>query len=203
MAMCPLRVCRVCGKPSERITADKSAFDRQPQLATHIKERREATGVTSAEINERLGYKEIAKNWERTDRHGASIPNVDDWLIIKPWLGLSDEFDDLVCGERRWTESTTTYELGGSNGEKARTARESGFSPHMLNRANAIRSDLGWSDCGHNAWRTGVVLDPFAGSGTTLQAAQNVGRHAIGIDLDPRNASLAQQRVGMFMEVTG
>lgn len=39
-------------------------------------------------------------------------------------------------------------------------------------------------------------------SGPTLEAAQNVGRHAIGIDLDPRNADLAQQRVGMFMEVT-
>jgi DNA modification methylase len=60
---------------------------------------------------------------------------------------------------------------------------------------------LGWSDCGHNTWRTGRVLDPFAGSGTTLQAAQNVGRHATGIDLDNRNAHLAQDRVGMFLEV--
>jgi len=60
---------------------------------------------------------------------------------------------------------------------------------------------LGWSDCGHDNWRTGVTLDPFAGSGTTLEAAQAVGRHAIGIDLDERNADLAQARVGMFLEV--
>lgn len=52
-------------------------------------------------------------------------------------------------------------------------------------------------------WRTGVVLDPFAGSGTTIEAAQAVGRHAIGIDLDARNADLARERVGMFLEVAG
>jgi len=47
------------------------------------------------------------------------------------------------------------------------------------------------------------VLDSFAGSGTTLEAAQAVGRHAIGIDIDSRNADLAQQRVGMFLEIDG
>ena len=60
---------------------------------------------------------------------------------------------------------------------------------------------LGWTDCGHNNWRTGVTLDPFCGSGTTLVAAQAVGRHAIGIDIDERNADLARERCGMFMEV--
>jgi hypothetical protein len=60
---------------------------------------------------------------------------------------------------------------------------------------------LGWTECGHDTWRTGVVLDPFAGSGTTLEAAQIVGRHGIGIDLDARNADLARERVGMFLDV--
>lgn len=62
---------------------------------------------------------------------------------------------------------------------------------------------LGWSDCGHDNWRTGNVLDPFAGSGTTLEAAQAVGRRAIGIDLDERNADLARERVGMFLTLDG
>lgn len=66
-----------------------------------------------------------------------------------------------------------------------------------------VSPTLGWSTCGHDDWRVGVVLDPFAGSGTTLEAAQAVGRHAIGIDLDNRNADLATQRVGMFLEVDG
>jgi site-specific DNA-methyltransferase (cytosine-N4-specific) len=58
---------------------------------------------------------------------------------------------------------------------------------------------LGWTDCGHNTWRTGIVLDPFAGSGTTLAVATGHGRNAIGIDIDGRNADLALGRVGPLM----
>jgi hypothetical protein len=62
---------------------------------------------------------------------------------------------------------------------------------------------LGWSDCGHDDWRRGIVLDPFAGSGTTLEVATGHGRDAIGIDIDARNADLAVERVGMFLDVEG
>ena len=69
--------------------------------------------------------------------------------------------------------------------------------------ASVIRSapTLGWTDCGHDTWRRGIVLDPFAGTGTTLAAAEGHGRDSIGIDLDPRNLALAQDRVGMFLNV--
>ena len=64
------------------------------------------------------------------------------------------------------------------------------------------RETVGWSDCGcGDNWRPGVVLDPFAGSGTTLMVATGNGRDAIGIDLDDRNADLAQARCGMFLTV--
>jgi len=61
--------------------------------------------------------------------------------------------------------------------------------------------DSTWTDCGHDNWRTGVVLDPFGGSGTTGVAAQAVGRDCIMIDLDERNADLARERCGMFLDV--
>jgi len=41
----------------------------------------------------------------------------------------------------------------------------------------------------------GSVLDPFAGSGTTLIAAASCGRSAVGIELDPRYAALARRRI--------
>jgi site-specific DNA-methyltransferase (adenine-specific) len=40
-----------------------------------------------------------------------------------------------------------------------------------------------------------IVLDPFAGSGTTAVASQELGRRFIGIELDPDYAAKAQQRV--------
>lgn len=66
----------------------------------------------------------------------------------------------------------------------------------------AERRTLGWTDCGHDAWRAGVVLDPFAGSGTTLRMALGNGRSSIGIDIDERNADLPLDRVGpLYMDV--
>ncbi|HRE01005.1 MAG TPA: DNA methyltransferase, partial [Ilumatobacteraceae bacterium] len=37
--------------------------------------------------------------------------------------------------------------------------------------------------------------DPFCGTGTTLAVAELHGRHAIGIDLDPRNELLLRARM--------
>ena len=40
-----------------------------------------------------------------------------------------------------------------------------------------------------------IVLDPFAGSGTTCVAARNLGRHYIGIDIDAENIHTACERL--------
>jgi DNA modification methylase len=41
----------------------------------------------------------------------------------------------------------------------------------------------------------GTTLDPFCGSGSTLVAAQQLGRHFVGMELDARYHTIAQQRL--------
>lgn len=57
----------------------------------------------------------------------------------------------------------------------------------------ANKRTVGWTDCGHGTAARGVVLDPFAGTGTTLKTAIDEGRDGVGVDLVP----LMDQEIGV------
>ncbi|MGO9290887.1 MAG: DNA-methyltransferase [Polyangia bacterium] len=51
-----------------------------------------------------------------------------------------------------------------------------------------------------------TILDPFAGTGTTLLAAAEASRNAIGVEIDPHYHRLAKDRLkavgGLFSKIT-
>ena len=55
---------------------------------------------------------------------------------------------------------------------------------------------LAASIVGHASQPGDLVLDPFAGYGTTVAVAERMGRRAIGIELLPAHLEIARRRVG-------
>jgi site-specific DNA-methyltransferase (adenine-specific) len=49
-------------------------------------------------------------------------------------------------------------------------------------------------------YKNDVVLDPFAGSGTSMVAAETLNRRWVGIELSPNYAKVANERVGFFVQ---
>jgi len=40
-----------------------------------------------------------------------------------------------------------------------------------------------------------TVLDPFAGTGTTLVTAHQLGRNSVGVEIDPKNSKMIRERL--------
>lgn len=130
-------------------------------------------------------------------------------LCVKPIEAMCPREVCETCGEPRRRIVGEAEYVDSQTGEvhagiKWASGILSGSGAHTEKRdGSKIRQapTLGWTDCGHDNYRPGTVLDPFAGSGTTLAVATGHSRDAIGIDLDPRNADLAHERIGMFVTV--
>ncbi|RKX64105.1 MAG: hypothetical protein DRP34_00025 [Thermodesulfobacteriota bacterium] len=55
---------------------------------------------------------------------------------------------------------------------------------------------IGWTDCGCNAgWESGIVLDPFMGSGTVAVVVERLGRRWIGKEINPEYCEIAKRRI--------
>jgi site-specific DNA-methyltransferase (adenine-specific) len=48
----------------------------------------------------------------------------------------------------------------------------------------------------------GVILDPFAGSGSTLAAANAIGYASIGIEKDARYVAMARKAIPQLASIT-
>ena len=162
---------------SDMVIACKSGqrwFDLDAVRHTHIDPRPDGRSVTATVAGKPRQKVAISAN-------PVGAPPLDTWIIsTQPYSGSH---------YATWPEELCVKPILSMCPE--RVCRECGEPSR--------RAMVGWTDCGHDSWRPGVVLDPFAGSGTTLQVATRLGRDAIGIDLDERNHTLIHTRVGMFM----
>jgi site-specific DNA-methyltransferase (adenine-specific) len=124
-------------------------------------------------------------------KHIKTIKGVPEWVgemgevedkngIMKNKMMYTDtqkrEFIDLVFGQWNYFADT-------------KSMTKATFSMDIPTKAIKILT-----------YKNDIVLDPFAGSGTSLVAAETLDRRWIGIELSPNYSEVAKKRVNVFVE---
>lgn len=107
----------------------------------------------------------------------------------KPWVRVVEKGEPV---QQHWAPGTQ---------EKIHTAQGTHGATSVMNTGFVTPNvTVGWQptcDCGPPApTRPGLVLDPFAGSGTVGVVCVRHGRDFIGIELNPGYADMARRRIG-------
>lgn len=133
------------------------------------------------------GYTQVGAVQDSARAAGLNVKSVVVWDKAMPSLGegIRNQYELAVLARKGTPCETWT------GGNVWRITRETGRPehPHMkpikLMRAVVER----YSPV------SGLVVDPFMGSGTTLRAAKDCGRRAVGIELDEAYCQLAVKRL--------
>jgi DNA modification methylase len=80
--------------------------------------------------------------------------------------------------------------IGGSDVFRATVSEQQGTGDHPCPKPLSLMRAL------VSRTKAPTVVDPFMGSGTTLRAAKDLGRKAIGIEIEERYCEIAAKRMG-------
>ena len=131
--------------------------------------------------------------WSKTNAAMGSLYRSAHEFVFVYKNGRAKHINNVELG-RFGRSRTNIWQYAGMSGFGR--DRAASLAGHPTPKPLALVSDA-ILDCSK---RGGIVLDSFAGSGTTLLAAEKTGRRGYGIELDPHYADLILQR---FEQVYG
>jgi hypothetical protein len=191
--------CPVCGAPWVRETESaggganhqgaRAAID-PAKFGAMLQQHRERKGLTRRQVaghflSKTGGVTGIIWNWE----NGLAPPSPSEWPKLRDLLGIGPDYDHLFVVQEATTDGWRENERG------ALVSGKSGLAGGA-DTAKRIRTTAWLQTCDHNTEPAPCsVLDPFAGSGTTMLVARKHGRHAIGIELNAGYCEIAAERL--------
>lgn len=131
--------------------------------------------------------------WNKTNGGMGSLYRSKHELIAVFKTGSGPHINNVELGAYG-RYRTNVWDYAGINGFGAE--RDAALAMHPTVKPVALVEDA-IKDCSR---RGSVILDAFAGSGTTIIAAERAGRHCFGLELDPRYVDVTLQR---FRDFTG
>jgi DNA modification methylase len=170
-ATAPERVCAACGTPYERATEPTQLWERDASTIDRPQARRALELFRESDLDVEHLKAIRAVGFGDGDHGDAAQGSMD--RVAQRQHDLATEAKDVLGGY----------------------FREFVASPD--------REHAGWTQtcsCATDATEAGVVLDPFAGAGTTCLVAKDHGRRFIGIELNADYVALAQKRVGVAVD---
>jgi DNA modification methylase len=131
--------------------------------------------------------------WNKTNGGMGSLYRSKHELVLVFKSGRQRHVNNVELG-RHGRNRTSVWDYSGVN--TFRAGRLQDLADHPTSKPIAMVADA-ILDASR---RKGIVLDTFAGSGTTILAAERVGRRGYGLEIDPRYVDVALRR---WTETTG
>lgn len=175
----------------DKYTLKRKYYVAQKTIAEYLKYWRDKRGYTVKQIDKMLGYPHTAGHWFRKDA-GGSLPTVEDWIKLKRILLFDDKYDKEITETEYVLQVVQNHPKGKNPGDlweinTAKTPYE-----HFSVFPEKIPKIAITSCCP----KDGIVLDPFAGSGTTGKVARELKRKSILIDIQKQFLPIIKDRCG-------
>lgn len=187
-----------------RIAPEKDAYEKDGEITS-------ATGVTGKKY-----FSQINNSTVLTQREKQNALNALNETLDEMRRGEVVDFRMTIRGEQRIYHSESTKISG-----RAKELHDKGYYIMKMRKKGFLPSNI-WRIVPEDTWRKdahcavfpeellripilstcpedGLVLDPFSGTGSTVDAAVKLGRRGIGIDLSKQYTEIAEKRLGHTM----
>jgi hypothetical protein len=180
----------------EKIVIKRKWIFPQPIIADYLKVNLKRKNLKIEKLESLMGYKWTAGHWIRKDfsywGRGGSLPRPSDWLRLKEVLALDDVYDRLICDLVAMISTVRPHPKGKNIGDVWEIPTEPYEDEHLAVFPRKLVERCIKIGCPPN----GIILDPFAGSGTVGEVAKKLGRSAILVEINPNYKKLIEKRCG-------